>query len=95
MPAYKLTYFDIRGLAETARQILTYAGVKFEDVRLNDQQWAEMKPSMCWLLFICEKWPNSETPFGQLPVLNIEGVEIAQSFSIYRFLAKRFGKRHL
>lgn len=34
MPQYKLTYFDIRGLAETTRQLLVLADQPFEDVRI-------------------------------------------------------------
>ncbi len=32
----------------------------------------------------------SDTPCGQLPVLNWNGTEIAQSTAIARFLAKKF-----
>ena len=34
----------------------------------------------------------SETPFGQLPLLEVEGVTICQSQTIARFLARKFGK---
>ena len=40
----------------------------------------------------------SATPFGQVPVLEVDGVPIAQSTTIARFLAKEFnlaGKDHL
>lgn len=33
MPTYKLTYFDIRGLAENARIIFAAAKQPYEDVR--------------------------------------------------------------
>src|SRR5262245_47999510 len=33
-----------------------------------------------------------ETPYGQLPVLSVDGVDIAQSFAIARFLARRYGE---
>ena len=42
---YKLTYFDGRGRGETIRWILLQGGVDFEDVRLNMEQWLELKPS--------------------------------------------------
>ena len=35
MPSYKLTYFDIRGLAEPARIMFAVAQVPYEDVRLS------------------------------------------------------------
>ncbi|VDM78670.1 unnamed protein product [Strongylus vulgaris] len=34
---------------------------------------------------------NQKMPFGQMPVLEIDGQKLAQSFAIARFLAKKFG----
>jgi glutathione S-transferase len=81
MPSIKLTYFDLRARAEPARLILAQAGQKYDDVRLpapwdNIAPWQEMKP---------------KTPFGQLPVLCFDGVEIAQSMAVARFLGREFG----
>ena len=42
----KLTYFDARGRAETSRLILAFAGVAYEDERLSQEQFSEMKPSL-------------------------------------------------
>nr|QVK45618.1 glutathione S transferase [Brachionus paranguensis] len=41
MPAYKLYYFNGRGRAEISRLILAAAGVKYQDVRIND--WPRTK----------------------------------------------------
>ncbi|GFO21745.1 glutathione s-transferase [Plakobranchus ocellatus] len=76
MPNYKLTYFDGRGRAEIIRLILTYAGQKFDDNRVGGEVWAKFKPS---------------TPFGQLPVLEIDGNMYAQSTAIANHLAREFG----
>ncbi|KIH52355.1 glutathione S-transferase protein, partial [Ancylostoma duodenale] len=76
MVHYKLTYFPIRGLAECARQIFVLAGQEYEDVRLTKEQFAPMKPNM---------------PFGQLPVLEVDGKQLAQSLAICRYLARQFG----
>lgn len=76
MVQYKLTYFDVRGLAETSRCILNYAGVPFEDVRMSHEEWPAMKSKM---------------PYGQVPVLEVDGVQIPQSFAIARFLARKHG----
>ncbi|CAI2330534.1 unnamed protein product [Caenorhabditis sp. 36 PRJEB53466] len=78
MPSYKLTYFDVRAYAEPARQLFHLAGVPFEDVRLThgDGSWEKIKDS---------------TPFGQIPVLTVDGFQIPQSAAIIRYLAKKFG----
>ncbi|KAI1711875.1 putative glutathione S-transferase 5 [Ditylenchus destructor] len=75
MVQYKLTYFDVRGLGEMSRCILAYAGAEYEDHRITHEQWPALKPTM---------------PYEQLPVLEVDGVKIPQSFAIARFLAKRF-----
>ncbi|VDM69938.1 unnamed protein product [Strongylus vulgaris] len=77
MVHYKLTYFDGRGAAEVIRQIFVLADEKFEDVRYTHEEWPKHK---------------SEMPFGQMPVLEIDGQQLAQSHAIARFLAKRFGE---
>ncbi|KAK3784174.1 hypothetical protein RRG08_001483 [Elysia crispata] len=76
MASYKLTYFDFRGRAEVARLIFAHAGKKFEDVRISFEKWPAIKPS---------------TPFGQLPVLEVDGQMIGQSGAIDKFLAREFG----
>jgi len=74
MPTYKLTYFDGRGLAEGARLIFAHAGKKYEDVRLP----------------MGDSSFKSKAPFGQVPLLEVDGHTIAQSFAIYRYLARQF-----
>ena len=44
MPSYKLTYFNGRGRAEAMRIMFEVAGVPFEDVRVEGEKWAELKP---------------------------------------------------
>ena len=44
-PKMKLTYFNMRGLAENIRLILAQANVDYEDHRLEKGQWAEIKES--------------------------------------------------
>uniref|UniRef100_A0A1I7TS17 glutathione transferase n=1 Tax=Caenorhabditis tropicalis TaxID=1561998 RepID=A0A1I7TS17_9PELO len=76
MVPYKLIYFQSRGNGEIARQVFVYSGEEFEDKRITKEEWASMK---------------NDTPFGQVPVLEVDGKQLAQSISIVRFLAKRFG----
>ncbi|KAK3092424.1 hypothetical protein FSP39_002668 [Pinctada imbricata] len=75
MGKYKLTYFNARGFAEVARLILKVNDVEFEDVRIEREQWPEMKPN---------------TPQGKLPMLEIDGKKICQSSAIWRRLAREF-----
>ncbi|KAK6739290.1 hypothetical protein RB195_020998 [Necator americanus] len=76
MVHYKLTYFAIRGAGECARQIFALADQEFEDVRLDKEQFAKVKPDL---------------PFGQVPVLEVDGKQLAQSLAICRYLARQFG----
>ena len=93
---YTLTYFNVRGLAEMSRLILHYAQVPFNDVRIEKADWPSLKPSKLLFpatesrrLITCVNY--SDTPFGQLPNLEVDGKVLAQSFSIARFLAKEHG----
>lgn len=75
MTEYKLTYFNIRGLAESIRYIFAYAQVPYEDNRLEKENWPALKTSFPW---------------GQVPVLEYQGKTLAQSTAIARFLARKF-----
>ena len=50
MPSYKLSYFNARGRGEIARMVLAAAGQKFEDVRINFDDWPTVKPSKIVLI---------------------------------------------
>ncbi|VDO85500.1 unnamed protein product [Heligmosomoides polygyrus] len=76
MVHYKLIYFNGRGAAEIIRQLFVIAGKEYEDVRLTFEEWPKYKPEM---------------PFGQVPVLEIDGQKLAQSLAIVRYLAREFG----
>ena len=39
MSSYKLYYFNLRGSAESSRIIFAQAGVKYEDIRFENEQW--------------------------------------------------------
>jgi len=72
----KLTYFNARGRAEPARLILAQAGIEYEDIRIEREEWAALKPKI---------------PMGQLPCMEVEGKTICQSMAIARYCASRYG----
>ncbi|CAO4370845.1 Protein CBR-GST-1 [Caenorhabditis briggsae] len=74
--ALKLSYFDIRGLAEPVRLLLVDKQVAFEDHRIARDQWAEIKPKMI---------------FGQVPCLLSGDEELVQSGAILRHLGRVHG----
>ncbi|GMT23181.1 hypothetical protein PFISCL1PPCAC_14478, partial [Pristionchus fissidentatus] len=76
MPSYKLTYFPGRGRAEVARQLFHISGTPFEDIRVPKEEWATLKAKM---------------PFGQMPLLEVDGKPLPQSYAIFRYLANEFG----
>lgn len=45
MPAYKIIYFNVKALAEPMRFLLSYGNIDFEDVRVEKEDWPELKPS--------------------------------------------------
>lgn len=72
----KLLYFHIPGRAEAIRLTLALGDVPFKDIRLTREQWAELKPT---------------TPFGQIPVLIVDGEMLAQSHAILRYAGELAG----
>jgi len=74
---FKLTYFDGRGLGETARLLFKSAGVEFTDVRVDQKDWPTLKAG---------------TPFGQLPTLEVNGHVFGQSGAINRYIARETGQ---
>ncbi|OWY98337.1 Glutathione S-transferase [Phytophthora megakarya] len=75
-PQLKLTYFDGKGRAELPRLIFNYGGIAFTDDRIAHADFAALKPTL---------------PFGQVPVLEVDGVVYAQSMAISRYAAKLAG----
>ncbi len=77
MPKLKLTYFDFHGgRAEPVRLALHIGGVAFEDHRFTLAEFAEVRKS---------------TPFGQVPTLTVDSVQVTQCDSILRYAGKLAG----
>jgi len=77
MAQLKLTYFDFHGgRAEPARLALAIGGVAFEDHRFSFPEFEEIR---------------KDTPFRQVPVLSVDGVQVTQCDSIIRYVGKLAG----
>jgi|TARA_B110000116_G_scaffold210667_1_gene186428 glutathione S-transferase len=69
-----LSYFPIHGAAERVRLALWLGGIAFDDVRVPLAEWPKLK---------------SQTPYGQLPVMSIDGGPyIAQSSAMLQYAGK-------
>ena len=44
-PRVKLVYHEGRGRAEVTRLLLAAGGIDYENVRITEEQWKDMKPS--------------------------------------------------
>jgi glutathione S-transferase len=74
MAKLKLSYFDFHGgRGEPARLALSMGGIPFEDDRVAFADWERRK---------------EKTPFGGLPVLEVDGQTVAQSNAINRYVGK-------
>lgn len=79
MALAKLTYFRGRGRAETTRWMLAATGVAFVNVAIDTpDELAALRAS-------------GKLPFDQVPLLEIEGLNLSQSSAMIRYLARRGG----
>ena len=77
MSHLKLTYFDFHGgRAEPVRLAFHIGGMAFEDNRFSYSEFAEVRKS---------------TPLGQVPTLQLDGVQVTQSDAITRYVGKLTG----
>lgn len=60
MPTYKLTYFNGKGRAELARWIFAVQGQKYEDCRLEREQWLKIKAGIKKCIYICHRGYSSK-----------------------------------
>jgi len=77
-PKLTLVYFNGRARGEVTRLLLSDAKTPFEDVRIEISAW----PESAW---------KPRAPFGQLPLLEVDGQLLAQSSAIEHFVARLTG----
>ncbi|MGH1477976.1 MAG: glutathione S-transferase family protein [Geminicoccales bacterium] len=79
MTLTKLTYFRGRGRAETTRWMLAATGVAFANLAIDTpDELAALRAS-------------DKLPFDQMPLLEIDGLNLSQSSAMIRYLARRGG----
>jgi glutathione S-transferase len=79
-PNYKFYYFDWTGLGEISRLIFAISDVKYEDVRVPiDDHFPILAP----------EW-KEKMPWGQVPLLEVDGKKLAQASAINRYLARQY-----
>eukprot|EP01066_Platyproteum_vivax_P002191 Platyproteum_vivax@DN12681_c0_g1_i1.p1 len=79
----RLLYFNARGRAELIRLIFAAAGVDYEDIRFRSNEHA--------MEDFQKLKAEKDLPFQQVPLLEIDGFELAQSQAIVRYLAAKYG----
>lgn len=76
-PQLTLTYFDFHGgRGEAARLAFAMGGIDFEDKRFAYPEFAAIR---------------TQTPFGQVPTLHVDGALVTQSDAITRYAGKLAG----
>uniref|UniRef100_A0A7S0EYZ1 Glutathione S-transferase n=1 Tax=Hanusia phi TaxID=3032 RepID=A0A7S0EYZ1_9CRYP len=84
----KLTYFNLRGLAEPTRYMLHIAGVEYEDHRYPIDVAAGFKRPE----FDADQAKGVfDMNMGRIPLLEVDGQVIGQSRPIARFVARKYG----
>lgn len=69
----------IRGLRR--RLALALSGIEFKENSVNSSDWPAMK---------VKGLEDLSLPFGQLPLLKINGMNIVESTSILRYLSRKY-----
>ncbi|XP_063626255.1 glutathione S-transferase 2-like isoform X2 [Cydia splendana] len=76
MPQTEFYYFPVKALGESVRLLLAYGGEDWKDNRVSPEDWPNFKP---------------KTPFGQMPVMVVDGKQYAQSIPLSRYLGRKHG----
>ena len=75
----KLHYFNGRGRAETTRWMLAVNQIAFENVSVETPE------------ALAALRATGKLPFDQMPLLEVDGLNLSQSSAMIRYLARRGG----
>ena len=79
MAGITLHYFDVHARGECIKMIMRYYGMVYSDHLIDFmQEWPKLKT-------------EGFTEFGQVPRLDIDGMQMVQSYAIYRYLCQKNG----
>ena len=82
-----LHYFDVRGRGEVIRLALADIGVELNDASFTSAEWGKDRPDG-----LKAKWREEGLiPFGQVPLLELDGYRLVQTHAILRFLGRTYG----
>lgn len=82
-----LRYFNVRGRGEAIRLAFADNGIAFEDASFSGDDWGKDKEDG-----LKAKWTASGLiAFGQVPLLEIDGLKLVQSQAILRYLGRKVG----
>lgn len=79
MPQLKLLYFNGPGRMEPLRWIMEAGGVSYSTEFISFEQWPDKKTT---------------TPYGSMPILEVDGKPICETLAIARFLGNLTGLVH-
>nr|XP_033776862.1 glutathione S-transferase P 1-like [Geotrypetes seraphini] len=80
MPGYILTYFPVRGRAESTRLLLADQGAEWKEEVMSLQKWKAGEVDL-----------KKTTVFGQLPQLKDGDFVLYQSNTMLRYLGQKYG----
>ncbi|GBP56310.1 Glutathione S-transferase 2 [Eumeta japonica] len=99
MPKYVYRYFPVKALGEGPRLLFSYGKEEFEDIRITFEEWDNHKSIVEFHTYNSDPPATNgglrpllgETLFGELPTLEIDGKQYAQSVAISRYLGRKYG----
>ena len=82
-----LRYFDVRGRGEAIRMAMHDWDLDFDDVSFSAHEWGKDRDDGLKAKLTSE----GKIAFGQVPLLEIDGLHLVQSHTIMRYLGRKTG----